>query len=82
MIEYLIQSKIASYVTLPRNDTKASIIHQDVLQRDENTLSDFPFGECTDSVKKKTLVVGNLPYYITSPILRKFFAFTQPTRAG
>ncbi|MEI7557292.1 MAG: hypothetical protein WCJ45_00050 [bacterium] len=21
----------------------------------------------------KTLVVGNLPYYITSPILRKFF---------
>lgn len=22
---------------------------------------------------EKTLVVGNLPYYITSPILRKFF---------
>jgi 16S rRNA (adenine1518-N6/adenine1519-N6)-dimethyltransferase len=24
-------------------------------------------------VPTKTLVVGNLPYYITSPILRKFF---------
>jgi 16S rRNA (adenine1518-N6/adenine1519-N6)-dimethyltransferase len=23
---------------------------------------------------EKTLVVGNLPYYITSPILRKFFS--------
>jgi len=26
---------------------------------------------------KKTLLVGNLPYYITSPILRKFFAEGQ-----
>jgi 16S rRNA A1518/A1519 N6-dimethyltransferase RsmA/KsgA/DIM1 with predicted DNA glycosylase/AP lyase activity len=25
-------------------------------------------------VDSETLVVGNLPYYITSPILRKFFA--------
>jgi 16S rRNA A1518/A1519 N6-dimethyltransferase RsmA/KsgA/DIM1 with predicted DNA glycosylase/AP lyase activity len=23
--------------------------------------------------EEKTLIVGNLPYYITSPILRKFF---------
>jgi 16S rRNA A1518/A1519 N6-dimethyltransferase RsmA/KsgA/DIM1 with predicted DNA glycosylase/AP lyase activity len=50
--------------------------------RDDTSLYDFPFGECTDAVKKKTLVVGNLPYYITSPILRKFFAFTECTRSG
>jgi 16S rRNA (adenine1518-N6/adenine1519-N6)-dimethyltransferase len=31
---------------------------------------------------KKTIVVGNLPYYITSPILRKFFACGEQIRAG
>ena len=31
---------------------------------------------------KKTLVVGNLPYYITSPILRKFFGNGEQKYAG
>lgn len=31
---------------------------------------------------KKTLVVGNLPYYITSPILRKFFGNGNQDSAG
>ena len=31
---------------------------------------------------KKTLVVGNLPYYITSPILRKFFGNGMQNFAG
>lgn len=30
----------------------------------------------------QTLVVGNLPYYITSPILRKFFGYGQQEFAG
>lgn len=31
---------------------------------------------------KNTLVVGNLPYYITSPILRKFFGYGKQEFAG
>ncbi|MFZ2150908.1 MAG: rRNA adenine dimethyltransferase family protein [Candidatus Absconditicoccaceae bacterium] len=31
---------------------------------------------------ERTLVVGNLPYYITSPILRKFFADGNPNFPG
>ena len=31
---------------------------------------------------EKTLVVGNLPYYITSPILRKFFSVWQNYAGG
>lgn len=76
MIEYL-QTKIFPWLS-----TVPSLVNKDVLVRDETFLSDFPFGECTYAVKKKTLVVGNLPYYITSPILRKFFAFTELTRSG
>ena len=30
--------------------------------------------EQTPMIKEPTIVVGNLPYYITSPIFRKFFA--------
>ena len=76
MIEYL-QKKIFPWLL-----SVPSLVNKDVLVRDEAISSDFPFGECTDAVKKKTLVVGNLPYYITSPILRKFFAFTELTRSG
>ncbi len=76
MIDYL-QTKIFPWLS-----AVPLLVKKDILLRDEASLSDFPFGECTNAVKKKTLIVGNLPYYITSPILRKFFAFTQPTRAG
>jgi len=44
-------------------------ILSDILELDvENMLQE------KNLIPEKTLVVGNLPYYITSPILRKFFA--------
>ncbi len=48
--------------------TLFNIIQWDVLEIDVDKLLQ---DKHLDS--KKTLVVGNLPYYITSPILRKFF---------
>jgi 16S rRNA (adenine1518-N6/adenine1519-N6)-dimethyltransferase len=51
-----------------------SIVRGDVLQQ-ELVMNDdgrVDFGGRVLNVEK-TLVVGNLPYYITSPILRKFF---------
>jgi len=45
------------------------LIEGDVLDVDvENMLSKQKLDA------KKTLIVGNLPYYITSPILKKFFS--------
>lgn len=76
MVDYL-QTKLFPWLS-----TRPSLVNQDVLVWDESSKDDFPFWVCTDEVKKKTLVVGNLPYYITSPILRKFFACVQPIRAG
>ncbi len=48
--------------------THFNIIQGDVLEIDVDTLL-----QNKNLDTKKTLVVGNLPYYITSPILRKFF---------
>lgn len=76
MVDYL-QTKLFPWLS-----TRPSLVNQDVLVWDESNKDDFPFWVCTNEVKKKTLVVGNLPYYITSPILRKFFASVQPIRAG
>jgi 16S rRNA (adenine1518-N6/adenine1519-N6)-dimethyltransferase len=76
MVEYL-ETKI-----FPSLDTSPLLCTQDILQRDENNIEHFPFCVCDDRQKSTTLVVGNLPYYITSPILRKFFTSTIPTRAG
>ena len=70
MVNYLNGHKIRSSHT--------KIVNKDILQRDERNQEDFPFQTPQD----KTLVVGNLPYYITSPILRKFFETQTPTRAG
>ncbi len=50
---------------LPEN----SVVLADVLERD---FPDFLAGRGWSV--EKTLVVGNLPYYISSPIVRKFFA--------
>lgn len=44
--------------------SSAKIIRWDVLQETREKIKEK---------RKETLVVGNLPYYITSPILRKFF---------
>lgn len=76
MVDYL-QTKLFPWLS-----TRPSLVNQDVLVWDESNKDDFPFWVCTDEVKKKTLVVGNLPYYITSPILRKFFTSVRPIRAG
>ncbi len=43
------------------------ILHEDILTVDEHQLL------ALGCVPQETLVIGNLPYYITSPILRKFF---------
>jgi len=49
-----------------------NIIHQDILEFDISTfISDHKLDP------KKILIVGNLPYYITSPIIRKFFGYGQ-----
>lgn len=70
MVTYLKSNKLLSPST--------HIINKDILQRDETQSQDFPF----QTPPEHTLVVGNLPYYITSPILRKFFETQKPTRAG
>lgn len=49
------------------------VIHTDVLQRDVDA---FMYKQKTNL--QDYIVVGNLPYYITSPILRKFFATGKP----
>lgn len=45
---------------------KFEVIEQDVLQ--------FDFAQAASKVEERLLVVGNLPYYITSPILLKLAA--------
>ena len=45
------------------------VIHTDVLERDVDT-----FMQKHNTSPQDCMVVWNLPYYITSPILRKFFA--------
>lgn len=70
MINYINSHKIRSSHT--------KIVNKDILQRDEGNKEDFTFQTQQD----KTLIVGNLPYYITSPILRKFFETQTPIRAG
>lgn len=59
------------------NVEKWNIISWDVLEIDVDKLLQ---DKKLDS--KKTLVVGNLPYYITSPILRKFFWNGSQNYAG
>ena len=53
------------------------VIHADVLDVDVNAELKKRWQEAN-----KTLVVGNLPYYITSPILRKFFGEGQQDYVG
>lgn len=53
------------------------VILWDVLEVDVNKEL-----EKRSKISQKTLVVGNLPYYITSPILRKFFGEGQQDYAG
>ncbi|MDD3262245.1 MAG: rRNA adenine dimethyltransferase family protein [Candidatus Absconditabacteria bacterium] len=53
------------------------VIHADVLDVDVNAELQKRGKEAN-----KTLVVGNLPYYITSPILRKFFGEGQQDYVG
>ncbi len=70
MVEHL-QGKVLLWKT-----NAPILIKQDILVWDEADITHFPYGPIDDTLRSKTLVVGNLPYYITSPILRKFFAST------
>jgi 16S rRNA (adenine1518-N6/adenine1519-N6)-dimethyltransferase len=45
---------------------KLAVVEQDVLE--------FHFGAAADSARQRLLIAGNLPYYITSPILLKLAA--------
>lgn len=57
--------------------TPEQIIFADVLEtKPEEVLADKSISP------SQTLVVGNLPYYITSPILRKFFGYGKQDRAA
>ena len=71
MIDYLRINNILSKHT--------QLIHQDILKRDEEVEESLGQKKIE---KSKTLVTGNLPYYITSPILRKFFEGEKTTRVG
>ncbi len=53
------------------------VIHADVLDVDVDEEL-----KTRGQISQKTLVVGNLPYYITSPILRKFFGEGQQDYVG
>ncbi len=82
VIEY--DEKMVDYLTtkiFPWKKNIPALIHEDVLLWDENNRDHFPYTSDLTQ-KSKTLVVGNLPYYITSPILRKFFSSITPMRAG
>ena len=57
-----IDTSLRDYLEQLCKGTKTQIMRGDVLQQSLETL-------CA----KETLVVGNLPYYITSPIMRLFF---------
>jgi len=57
--------------------TKINIIHKDVLEVDLDQLM------INNNINPaKTIVVWNLPYYITSPIVRKFFWWAESKYAG
>ncbi len=74
---YLLQEKIQTHESLKTWLKVENIINSDILDLD---VKEFLKEKKLDF--KKTLVVGNLPYYITSPILRKFFWYGEQEFAG
>lgn len=52
---------------LARKFPNLSVVHGDVLKTDLAALA----------ARRKTFIYGNLPYYITSPILHHFFSFAD-----
>jgi 16S rRNA (adenine1518-N6/adenine1519-N6)-dimethyltransferase len=62
---------------LQKHISVEQIIFADVLEtKPEDVLADKSVSP------SQTVVVGNLPYYITSPILRKFFGYGKQDRAA
>ena len=57
--------------------TQEQIIFADILETDALSLLANKHIQAS-----QTVVVGNLPYYITSPILRKFFGYGKQDFAG
>jgi len=75
--EKLIQNLEFRIQNLETKQNNLEIISWDILEVDvEKLLSKKQLHS------EKTLVVGNLPYYITSPILRKFFSAWQHYAGG
>jgi len=75
--EKLIQNLEFRIQNLETKQNNLEIISWDVLEVDiEKMLEEKKLHS------EKTLVVGNLPYYITSPILRKFFWYGKQEFAG
>jgi 16S rRNA (adenine1518-N6/adenine1519-N6)-dimethyltransferase len=52
-----------------------SVIHQDVLQADVKTVMEEQFKDC-----KEVMVVANLPYYVTTPIIMKLLEDQLPLK--
>ncbi|QQS61753.1 MAG: ribosomal RNA small subunit methyltransferase A [Candidatus Moraniibacteriota bacterium] len=77
-----------------KNYSNAFIVHQDILKTDigkifsELNLNTVLCEKSVENEKKKNLqsskgtfrMIGNLPYYITSPIIRKFLEMKQSPR--
>lgn len=75
--EELIQNLEFRIQNLKTKQNNLEIISWDILEVDvEKILSEKKLHS------EKTLIVGNLPYYITSPILRKFFSAWQNYAGG
>ncbi len=72
-----IDTTLESYLTpFEVSHPDLQIVWWDVLQQNHphpSPLPTAPLGEGESLEYSETLVVGNLPYYITSPIFRKFF---------
>ncbi|MEK3806607.1 16S rRNA (adenine(1518)-N(6)/adenine(1519)-N(6))-dimethyltransferase RsmA [Metabacillus sp. SLBN-84] len=52
-----------------------SVIHQDVLEADVKTVMDEQFKDC-----REVMVVANLPYYVTTPIIMKLLEDQLPLK--
>ncbi|MGP1910445.1 16S rRNA (adenine(1518)-N(6)/adenine(1519)-N(6))-dimethyltransferase RsmA [Metabacillus sp. JX24] len=52
-----------------------SVIHQDVLQADVKTVMEEQFKDC-----REVMVVANLPYYVTTPIIMKLLEDQLPLK--
>lgn len=65
---------LARHFLAIEKDTRMQAYIQRYLRKDQIHWGDVLQYTASQETHHKTIIVGNLPYYITSPILRKFFA--------